>query len=153
APGGTPGSPIGILTVNANVTFGANTNFVVAINGTTAGGNPGYDQLSVTGGNTVTLGATANLLGTTGFAPTTGSIFTIITAATINVSGTFANAPTNGSSVIIGSQAYTVTYNNAAVGTTHNVVLTDSGPSIVYVDDNWAGTLVGTDPANDPVTG
>src|SRR5262249_19019896 len=62
------------------------------------------------------------------------------------VTGTFAQ----GNSVTLGGIPFTINY---AGGDGNDVELDVVQPNTVYVDDSWAGTAPGSDPANDPIGG
>src|SRR5262249_22126038 len=109
-----------------------------------------YDQFSVIG--SVTLSTTApgvTLAGSrlTSFVPTTGTPFTIVNNDLGDgVAGTFTPA----GSVVIGGVTFSISYTG---GDGNDIVLTTAAPGTVYVDDNWAGTATGANPANDPIGG
>jgi hypothetical protein len=105
----SPGSSVaatGKLTVADTYTQQSAGALDIALDGATAGTK--YDQLSVTKG--ATLGGTLNISLGTGFTPTVGETFTILTAST--VSDTFATV--NGLA-INGSEHFTITYNAGSV--------------------------------------
>ncbi|HEV8268823.1 MAG TPA: autotransporter-associated beta strand repeat-containing protein, partial [Thermoanaerobaculia bacterium] len=87
-PGSSPppspnnGGP-GILSVSGNMTLASGSTYLADLNGTTPGS--GYDRIAVTGTASI---AGANLQIYTGFTPTGGTTFTILTASAVN--GTFA---------------------------------------------------------------
>jgi fibronectin-binding autotransporter adhesin len=133
--GGTvsPGSSPGILnTSDVNWSTGSPT-FSIELNGTSAG--TGYDQLNVTG--TVNLsGATLN--GSVGFAPATGTTFTIINNdGSDAVTGTFSGL-SEGATVTLSGQTFTISY---VGGTGNDVVLTRASPSVTLDNSvNPSGT-------------
>ena len=101
----TPGdssTTTGKLTVADTYTQSSSGALDIQINGATAGTK--YDLLKVTQG--ATLGGTLNIALGTGFTPTVGETFTILTAS--SVSDTFATV--NGLA-INGSEHFTITYN------------------------------------------
>jgi hypothetical protein len=113
----TPGdsaAKTGKLAVSDTYTQGSTGALDIEINGTTAGTK--YDQLKVTQG--ATLGGTLNIALGSGFTPTVGQTFTILTAS--SVSNQFATV--NGLA-INGSEHFTITYNAGSV-----VLTVVSGP-------------------------
>jgi hypothetical protein len=105
----SPGSSVaatGKLTVADTYTQQSAGALDIAIDGATAGTK--YDQLTVT--KAATLGGTLNISLGTGFTPTIGQTFTILTAS--SVSDTFATV--NGLA-INGSEHFTITYNAGSV--------------------------------------
>jgi hypothetical protein len=105
----TPGDSAAVtgkLTVADTYTQDASGALDIQINGTTAGTK--YDLLKVTQG--ATLGGTLNIALGTGFTPTVGEKFTILTAS--SVSDTFATV--NGLA-INGSEHFTIAYNAGSV--------------------------------------
>jgi len=105
----SPGDSVaktGKLTVADTYTQSSAGTLDIAINGTTAGTK--YDQLKVT--QSATLGGTLNISLGTGFTPTVGQTFTILTAS--SVSSTFTTV--NGLA-INGTEHFTITYNGASV--------------------------------------
>ncbi len=127
--GGTvnPGNSPGILMINGNATFSAGSNFVVELDGPTAGAF--YDQLAVSG--TIDLGG-ANLVLDLGYDPTTSDFFYILSNTGVGaISGTFAglsqgglfNTNFNGIDYV-GTISYTGDFNSTNfVGAGNDVVL------------------------------
>jgi nitrous oxidase accessory protein NosD len=136
------GSSPGQVTINGNVTLDANDTLHMEINGLTAGSQ--YDQLVVNG--TVDLGGAA--LSTTGstIVASNGQSVEIIDNDDIDpVTGTFLGLA-NGATLMVNSQLFEIFYNG---GTGNDVILvkipTGPPPSVVFVDDSWAGYTAGTD--------
>lgn len=118
------------LTDTSDLTLGAGSSFVVALNGTTAGTD--YTQLQV-GGLVKLNGAT--LTPSLGFTPTGNAQFTIIhNTGGSAVNGTFANQA-QGSTLTISGVTFKINYDS---GTTHDVVLTrlDTSSTSVTTSDN-----------------
>lgn len=131
------------VTVNGNFAMNAGDTLPVELNGATAGSD--YDQWVVNG--TVSLtGATLNLLGT--YVPQVRQNFTIIgNDSTDAVIGAFSGLA-EGASLTIGGLPYTITY---VGGDGNDVVLVQSAPSTVWVDDDWApGGASPLNPGDDP---
>ncbi len=137
----SPGASPGILNTSG-LTLNAGSTYVVELNGLNPGS--GYDQVNVTG-NVNLNGATLSASRLTSFVPAVGTPFTVINVTAGTVSGTFAQ----GSSIVIGGITFAINYTG---GDGNDVVLTPQTPS-VFVDDSWAGTSIGADPANDPIGG
>ena len=120
----TPGDSAtvtGKLTVADTYTQSSSGALDIQINGATAGTK--YDHLKVTQG--ATLGGTLNIALGSGFTPTVGETFTILTAS--SVSDTFATV--NGLA-INGSEHFTITYNaGSVVLTVVSGALATSGPA------------------------
>jgi fibronectin-binding autotransporter adhesin len=105
----------GTLLSNGNVVLQPGGTLSVELNGTAPGSQ--YDVLSVHG--TISLGSTLSVA--SGFAPPTGTQFTIINNDGVDpVVGTFAGLP-EGATVFAGTQAFRVTYTG---GDGNDVVLT-----------------------------
>ena len=104
----SPGNSAGILTNLGNISLDPNSTFQAEINGIIAG--TGYDQLNVTGAtSTATLAGMLSV--TTGFTPTTGSLFFLVDNDGPNaISGVFSNASINGNTYTFGSQQYAISY-------------------------------------------
>jgi autotransporter-associated beta strand protein len=96
----------GTLTVNNNISLGANTEFVVRLNGATDGT---YDRLNSTGNITLTGSSlTASVGG--GYTPTFGDkLFVIVNSGAGTTTGTF-NGLAEGATVTIGLNAFTIHY-------------------------------------------
>lgn len=110
---GNSGNTTAILSTGA-LTLAPTSNFLVDINGTTAGS--GYDRLNVTTGG-VTIGG-SNLIVTVGTTLTIGQTFLVVEKVSAGaVSGTFAQ----GSTVTSGPYAFSIDY---AGGDGNDIVLT-----------------------------
>lgn len=110
---GNGGNTTAILSTGA-LTLAPTSNFLVDINGTTAGS--GYDRLNVTTGG-VTIGG-SNLIVTVGTTLTIGQTFLVVEKVSAGaVSGTFAQ----GSTVTSGPYAFSIDY---AGGDGNDIVLT-----------------------------
>jgi Dockerin type I domain len=123
------GPATGIMTTG-DLSFGSGGILAVQMNGTTAGS--GYDQLSVTNVDLTNAMLAANL--GSGFNPAGGTTFEIISNTGSNpVTNTFTGLP-EGSVVMIGGQAFTISY---VGGDGNDVTLTKVGsqapPSITSV--------------------
>jgi autotransporter-associated beta strand protein len=129
----------GILNTGS-VAFTGGSTFDVDLDGADVG--TGFDQLNVTG--TVDLtGATLHLTLGSGFVPTSHLVI-INNDGSDPVLGTF----TQGTTITVGGIPFTINY---AGGDGNDVTLEVIQPTAVYVDDSWAGTAPGADPATDPV--
>jgi hypothetical protein len=122
----SPGSSVattGKLSVADTYSQGSSGALDIAIDGATVGTK--YDQLKVTQG--ATLGGTLNISLGTGFTPTVGQTFTILTASTV----TDQFATVNGLA-INGSEHFTITYNaGSVVLKVVSGALTATNPSVV----------------------
>ncbi|MCO6457780.1 MAG: autotransporter-associated beta strand repeat-containing protein [Pirellulaceae bacterium] len=147
-----PGNSAGVLGTG-NVVFNLQSSFTVDLLGPAGPGVPvagvDYDQLDVTG--TVTLGAgVADLVLNVGpmFAPALGSRFTIIQNNLADpVSGFFTGLP-DGTIFVLGSRNVRIDYDiEGSTGLPGNdVVLTLLPSGTIYVNDDWVGTPLGSDP-------
>jgi hypothetical protein len=105
----TPGdsaAKTGKLTVSDTYTQGSTGTLDIQINGATAGTR--YDQLKVT--QAATLGGTLTISLGSGFTPTVGQSFTILTASTVADQFSTVNGL-----AINGSEHFTITYNAGSV--------------------------------------
>ena len=110
------------------------------------GGTSSYDQLNVAG--TINLNNCTLSASISGYVPSAGDTFTIVTASTA-VNGTFNNL-SDGATLFINSYQFQINYNNVSGG--HNVVLTWLGQTFAWTGNgttsnwsdtgNWAGGLV-----------
>src|SRR5204863_5584361 len=115
APGASPGA----LGINPSYTQGTSGSMNIEISGTTAGS--GYDQLNVTGApGTTTLSGTLNVSLLSGFVPTAGNSFAIVTS-TGALSGTFG---TTNLPALSAPLSWKVTYN------ANDVTLTVVAPAV-----------------------
>jgi autotransporter-associated beta strand protein len=122
----------GILTDNGALAFDANSNFVVALNGTTAGTE--YSQLQAQGPINL-AGATLKVTVAMGFMPVPGTQFTIINnTGSAPVTGTFAGL-SQGGTVTVSGQTFSVSYSG---GDGNDVVLT------ARATYTWSGTDAAT---------
>lgn len=119
----SPGSSPGILHVKGNLSLALGANYLVELNGPTAGSE--YDQTDVMGA--VSLGnATLSLV--LGFIPADGTTFTIINNdLTDPVTGMF-NHLTEGAIFKAGGTSFAISYGG---GDGNDVVLTSAGSSSV----------------------
>ena len=134
----TPGSSSspGILSTG-DVSFGSNSTFSDALNGTAAG--TGFGQLDSTG--TVNLnGATLDV--TLGYSPAIGDQFDIVTDSNNAVVGQFAGLP-EGATFALDGHNLQITYVGGSSG--FDVVLT-----VVPTTFNWVQTAPGAYNWNDP---
>jgi hypothetical protein len=137
---GTSAAP-GTLSITGSVTFNTGATYVERLDGAFPG--MGFARLVVSGSETIDSGA--NLTGSrlTSFVPSVGSSF-LVHSTTGTVTGTFVQ----GSSVVIGNVTFNISY-----ASNSGVTLSVSAPTTVYVDDTWASTSTGADPADDPIGG
>ena len=154
--GGTvaPGTSPGILN-SGNVTLQSGSTLSVELNGTTPGPDPnGHDQLNVTG--TVTIGASAVLNATLGFAPAAGDTFVIINNdGSDAISGTFNGLPQG--TLLPGGVKLHIFYNHdgGGDGKTNDVALIANRIPVINAqsfsinEDNSNGAVVGTVAATD----
>jgi autotransporter-associated beta strand protein len=131
----------GTITVNGNLLLDPGATLVEKLNGAS---NPdGFDQVAATGTVTIT-GAILTGGRLVSYVPPVDTPFRIIDnqsgSATI---GTFAQ----GTSITFSNIPFNISYSG---GTGNDVTLTAPAPTAIYVDDSWAGTSIGTDPANNP---
>lgn len=137
------------VTITGALDFGA----AAVMSSTLAGPLPAqYGHFSVSGAETITAGATLSANLGPGYVPSVAppDAFTMIAQTGAGaISGTFANVADN-SIVTFAGIRFLATYEG---GAGHDLVLTTQRPTTVYVDDSWAGTTVGADPANDPISG
>ncbi|ADB16950.1 autotransporter-associated beta strand repeat protein [Pirellula staleyi DSM 6068] len=134
-----PGNSPGITTVSGNYT--ENGTLEIELLNHTGSAGVGYDQVDVTSGGTVTLGAGAILttpfLGSAGtFLPTYGQVFTIINNDGVDpVTGTFVGLA-NGAPIVVDGQTLEIYY---AGGDGNDVVLvsTSGTPGLLYVNDEF----------------
>jgi fibronectin-binding autotransporter adhesin len=145
-----PGSSIGITTVAGNYIENGTLEIEIATpSGSVAGTD--YDQVNVTGGGTVTLGAAATLsvpyLGTAGtFNPAPGQVYVIINNDLADaVSGTFSGLPA-GTTINVDTPAkpLKIFYNG---GDGNDVVLVSAHgtPSTLYVNNTFTTANVMVD--------
>lgn len=137
-----PGSSPGQVTINGDLTLDSNDTLTVELNGTAAG--TGYDQLAVSGN--ADLGG-ATLSATAGAAFATGNELRIVDSTGGDTDpGLFAGLGDK-QRVTIDGQRFRIFYHG---GTGNDVVLIrdyNAGSlATVYVDDNWASAIPGTDP-------
>jgi large repetitive protein len=112
-----PGDNLGILTVQGNVALNASATYVAELEGSTPGS--GFNQLNVTNDGVVNLGGASLEKILSGFTPTAGEQFPIITS-TKPIVGTFVGLP-EGASLTIGSTPFQISYANDEVVLTQAV--------------------------------
>ena len=117
SPGHT-GSPSVLNT--GSLSLDANSTFMTELDGSSPGnGVSGFDQV-VASGPVVLGGASLNVTLASGYIPTVGAQYTIISNSSGSISGTFAGLPEGGTDAISG-YSFQVTYKG---GSGDNVVLT-----------------------------
>ena len=146
---GTNGSA-SIITVTGNLTMNAGsalTEKLLGPNSTTPVGGTDFDQL-VVGGSVTLNNPTLNASRNTSYVPGVGASFEFIAHTGPGaIIGNFNNLA-EGKSDTIGNILFGVTYKG---GDSNDAVLTTLPPPTVFVDLNWAGTPVGSEPSTDPV--
>lgn len=148
--GNSPGFGI----VNSNFTLQSSSEFVVELEGTTAGTE--YDQLRITGATSTLTLNNARLILLLGLDLADGSRFTIVNIEdnSLPVNGTFAGLP-EGATFLVGSTQFTITYQG---GSGNDIVLTLQSPTDTTTDVtlDGSGNLVISDVAaggkNDSLT-
>ena len=137
----SPGNSPGVMTINGNFTPSGTVNFEVNDAWTTAGTD--FDQYVVNGGVDLT-GVTITFSNTNdAAAPTANSLIKLINNDGTGDATTIANTPAQGAVVTIGSRSFKLFYNG---GDGNDVVIVEnSTPTVVYVDDSFTqtdGTLI-----------
>jgi hypothetical protein len=130
----------GILTFNANVNLASGSVFAVDLNSATAG--TGYDQVVISGSNTmnVTAGAVLQASRNGAFSPPVSTALKIVDGNLTNVSGNFTGA-TNGTTLYLNGAYFTVSYNSP----TGDIVLTSAtapgGTAAIIDNDEATGSI------------
>ena len=124
------------LTVNGNAAYTLTNTADLQID---LGGSSAFGSVAVTG-SVALNGAALTLTRAAGFVAANGAQFILISNDGVDpVSGTFAGLP-EGGTVVVDGVAFTISYQG---GDGNDVVLTETTPSAVYVDDDWAAYTVG----------
>jgi hypothetical protein len=121
---------------------------VIELDGTAGPGVAGgHDQVDVAG--SVTLQAGALLEVTANYTPVVGDSFQIVQNDDVDpVNGEFAGLA-EGTSFLVPGPGGTQIGMTISYAGSNDIVLTAGNHAEVYVDDDWAGTDVGTDPDDD----